>query len=506
MELLFILIFYMFLGAYLIRVLSKLLFLKNKETISLFRSFVLLPFLPLKWIFKGFKEDGFMSFWDRRKVFSSNNRGFVIDGNKQRLSREASFQNILVTGSAGTGKSTVYIFSNIFTLARNWQKNSLIIADPKSDFIKKTSGYLAKHGYEVYSLNPMNLNQSIYFNPLLNVTSDSDIDELARIIIESSYQGQMRQEDAFWINGAISIIFCISHSLVNTGQENITNLPNVLHCLNSLTSKGKELDKLISTYASPKVFTMWYGLINNTNENVLMSFISTAKNALVSIGVNPNIENLLTENTFDFSDMRNKKVALFINVAPQHADQLAFITNLFYTQLFNSLTPIPSKKQSDVFALLDECGQYTISKLNVYTTFLRQSRLGFINLIQDINQLKERYGSNKADVIANGGTSTHIYFSNPSTDTAFDISRRIGNKKVKQKNGTYIKEEIMPLSDVLTMKKNEVLFFHASYKPAKLKVHKYFDISRFRIYSSLKPHINITKTNTTVSYIDLRSL
>jgi len=505
MELLFILIFYMFLGAYLIRVLSKLLFLKDKETKSYFRSFVLLPFLPLKWIFKGFKEDGFMGFWDRKKLFKSSNRGFVIDGDRKRLSLESSFQNILVTGSAGSGKSTVFIYSNIFTLAKNRQANSLIIADPKSDFIKKTSGYLNKHGYKVYSLNPTNLNHSLFFNPLLNCTSDSDIDELARIVIESSYQGYIREEDRFWINGAIKLIFIVASCLVNTRQKNIITLPNILHCLNNFGDKGKGIEKLVLNYASPKVYSMYFGLLN-ANENVLLSFLSTAQNALVSISVNSNIERLLSDNSFNFSDLRNKRIALFINIPPQLEDQTSFLTNLFYTQLFNSLTPIPSKTQNDVFALLDECGQYTISKLNIYTTFLRQSRVGFLNLIQDYNQLVHRYGSNKADVIANGGTSTKIYFSNPSISEAFDISRRIGTKKVYQKNGTYTKEEIMSLSDVLTMKKDEVLFFHATQKPLKLKVKRYFEVSRYRIYSSLKPYINITKTNATVSYIDLRSL
>lgn len=446
-----------------------------------------------------------MSFFEVMELFKNSNKGFVIDGYNKRLSRESSFQNLLITGASGTGKSSVYMYSNIFTLAKNRQKNSLIISDPKMDFINKCSGYLKKNGYEIYSLNPLNLEQSIYYNPLVNCKSDSDLDQLSRIIISSAYSGNIKQEDKFWLNGAIKFIFIISHCLINTKKTSIMNLPNVLHCLNSFGNKGQGLDKFIAKYASTKIYNMWLGLINSP-ENVLLSFLSTAQNALVSIGVNQNVEKILSKNTFNFKDLREKKIAIFINIPPQFAEQMSFISNLFYTQMFEALTPIPTKKQCDVFTLLDEIGQYKISKLHTYTTFLRQSRVGFMLLIQDYNQLISKYGANNASVIVNGGVSTKVYFTDTEINTAQELSKRIGQKKIKQQNGGFIKDEIMPLNEVLTMKKNEVLFFHSSYKPVKLKVKKYFEVPKFKIYSNLKPYIKTNQINFNVPYIDFRSL
>lgn len=506
MEFIALFLFYFFFGSFLVKTLSNILFLGDSAKNILVKNFLLLPFLPLTWIYKSFNKPGFMSFFEKRKLFKSFNKGFVVDGNNTRISREASFQNVLIIGSAGTGKSSVYVFSNIFTLSRNKQANSLIISDPKSEFIAKTSGYLKKHGYEVYSLNPTNLNQSIFYNPLINCKDDTDIDQLARIIISSSYQGHIKEEDKFWINGAIKLIFIVSHCLIKSKQTTIINLPNVLHCLNNFGNKGETLDKLVSFYASAKIYSMWKGLLNS-NENVLLSFLSTAQNALISISVNPNIEKLLTKNTFNFKELRNKRIALFINIPPQIDEQTSFLTNLFYTELFDTLTPIPSsKKESDIFVLFDEMGQNKITKLPTYMTFLRASRVAFLGLLQDQKQLVEKYGSNNADVITNGGVSTKIYFTNPAIDIAYDISRRIGQKKIKQQNGGFLKDEIMALNEVLTMKKDKVLFFHSSYKATILKTKKYFEVSRFKIYSSLTPDINTQIVNTTVSYIDFRSL
>ncbi len=502
MELLILLIFYIAFGILLISIISKLLMLGDKESQTIFNYFILLPFLPIKWILIFFKKEGFMSCLEQIKLFKISNRGFVIDGNKKRLSREASFANVLITGGTGSGKSTAFLYSNIFTLSRNYFKNSLIILDPKSELITKTSGYLKKHSYEVYSLNPLNLNQSIYYNPLANVKDDSDIDKISRIIVNSMYDGHIREEDKFWINGAISIIFVIIHCLVRTKQKSIITLPNVLHCINNFHN----IEKLVSKYASAKVFNIYQGILVS-HENVLLSFLSTAKNSLLTISINPNIEKLLTKNTFDFKELRERRIALFINIPPTMAEQTAFLTSLFYTELFDTITPLPNKKQGDIYCLFDEFGQYKISqKLPIYMTFLRASRVAFLGVLQDYKQLVNKYGINNAETILNGGVSTKIYFAPNATSIAQDLSKRIGQKKIKKINDACIKDDILSLSDIVTLKRNEVLFFHSNYKPIKLKIKRFFEISRFKIYSKLKPYIKTNNVKITVSYIDLRSL
>jgi type IV secretion system protein VirD4 len=494
----------------LIELLSRILHFSPKVQRVLISEFLKFIFYPFKKIigaiFGIYKYEGFLSWFDKRKIFKRVNQGFVIDGDNKRLSKKASYTNILVTGATGLGKSTIYIYSNIFILAKNKHKNSLIINDPKSEFINRTSGYLKKYGYEVYSLNPLNLSESIYYNPLINLKNDSDIDQLVRIIINSSYSNSVKEDDKFWLNGASEILFIIIHCLINTKQIEIINLPNVLHTLNNFGDQGKGIHNFIQQYASSKVYNQWLGIINS-NPNVLLSFLSTARNSLTSIGVNQNVEKLLSQNTFNFQDLREKRIAIFINITPQHEHMLGFISDMFYTQMFEAITPIPTKDKCDVFALLDEIGNYKISKLPTYVTFLRASRIGFLLLIQDYHQLKVKYGANNANVISDGGVTSKIYFANSGVETATHISKRIGNKKVYQSNGSFIKDEIMQTSEVITMKDDEVLFFHSNKKPIKMKVKKYFEVRRFKKYSRLKPYITTqNKHINKVKYIDFRSI
>lgn len=510
MEIFVLILFFILMIIFLKNILSGMLHLNAREQNSLSILIFKAIFSPFKYVigqvFGVYSKEGFMSYFDKKDIFSRRNKGFVIDGENLRLSRESSFKNVLVTGAAGLGKTSAYIYTNIFNLANNKQKNSLIIADPKSEFIAKTSGYLKNKGYEVYSLNPLDLSKGISYNPLINCKSDQDIDEVARIIISSASPGHVRAEDKFWLNGGVKLIFIICHCLINTKQVEIINLPNVLHCLNNFGDKGIGIDKFISQFASSKTYSMWTGLLNS-NENVLLSFLSTAQNALMSISINNNIEQILINNSLSFKDLRNRKIALFINIPPQYEEQMSFLTNLFYTQVFNSLTPIPSRKENDIFALLDEVGQYKISKLPVYTTFLRASRVGFLMLIQDFNQLIDKYGKQNASVIADGGVSTSIYFSNTGIETATTLEKKIGSKRIYQQNGSFVKDQIMPINKIITMKNNEVLLFHSTKKPIKFTVKRYFEIRKFRRYTRSKQFISSSNSNhINVQYINLGAL
>lgn len=509
MEFLALILFFIMMFSLLKSIMKNMLNLTAKESDSISLALLKGAVMPIKSVagttFGIYNKEGYMSFFDKQSVFASKNQGFVIDGYDKRLSAEASFENVLVTGATGLGKSSVYMYSNIFTLSQNRKACSLIITDPKAELYNNTSGYLKKAGYEVYSLNPINLSQSIFYNPLINCKTDQEIDEVARIIIYSANKGHIRAEDMFWINGAIKLLFIVSHTLIAYNQDKIINLPNLLHVLNNFGNKGDGIDKFVSSYASVKVYSMWKGLIN-ANDQVLLSFLTTAQNALVSISTNNNVEKLLSDNSFDIKDLRSKKIAIFINIPIYAIDQMDFISNLFYTQMLNSLTSTPTKKDNDVFVLADEAGQFSISKLPQYTTILRSSRVGFMLLIQDIRQLEDKYGKN-ANTIVGGGIGSFVYFSATGLSTATSIEKIIGTKKSYLPNGSFIKEQIMPINKIVTMKKDNILFFHSTMKPTQLKVKKYFEVPTFYRYTKIKPFINMNNNmSTLVDYIDLGAI
>jgi len=71
----------------------------------------------LKILFTGFKTDGMMTDYNQNKLFSSNNKGLLLDGKTKRLSQKDSFNHLALISRTGGGKTTSFVIPNIFKLA-----------------------------------------------------------------------------------------------------------------------------------------------------------------------------------------------------------------------------------------------------------------------------------------------------------------------------------------------------------------------------------------------------
>src|ERR1700761_2863622 len=74
------------------------------------------------------------------------NEGFLY-GRYKRLSREKSYENVILSAPTGAGKTTRFLMKQILSI----KQSSLIINDPQSELWYSTSGYLKKY-FDVYSI------------------------------------------------------------------------------------------------------------------------------------------------------------------------------------------------------------------------------------------------------------------------------------------------------------------------------------------------------------------
>ena len=63
------------------------------------------------------KGSRFLPANDQLKLFSSSNRGLLINGKDKRLSLEDSFKHVLILALTGGGKTSKYIIPNVLQLA-----------------------------------------------------------------------------------------------------------------------------------------------------------------------------------------------------------------------------------------------------------------------------------------------------------------------------------------------------------------------------------------------------
>lgn len=464
----------------------------------------------LRFLFNLTQRNGMMKSHEKNKLFSSKNKGLLLDGVDTRLSLKDSFSHLALISRTGGGKTTSYVIPNIFKLSK--QKCSMVITDISGELYEKTSGHLAKQGYKVYVLNPEDLSESIAYNPLYYATDASRIDELVNILVKSSKadnqsRGGVNNQE-FWDNGAKSLISMLIKVLMGTGSHKHINLANVKYLLNNYGTGGEDLFNLVENFADDKTYHEFRGFIKG-NPHTMLSMVSTANVALSPIGINDNLEKLTSNHSINFDDFRKEKSVIYIKIPEQKQAQYGFLLNIFYHQIFSHMMEtIPSKNDLPVFCLLDEFGNMNLPNFATTITTARKYQISISIILQNIKQLEIKYGKAGADTIIDGGISSKLFYSGADMPTAESLSKIIGNSeesKVQPDGTSYTKEKpIMKATDIRTMKDDEALFIMTNKLPLKLNITPYYKDFRFNRYSKEKPYqINSSINDIEVDYIDL---
>ncbi|MED9822644.1 MAG: type IV secretory system conjugative DNA transfer family protein, partial [Christensenellales bacterium] len=101
---------------------------------------------------------------------------------------------VLVVGGSGSGKTFNYVTPNICQL-----NTSYFITDPKGTLLKDAGFLFTDNGYKVKSFNTINLDESMHYNPLKYVKTDTDILSFVNCYIMNT-NGDGKAGDPFWEN------------------------------------------------------------------------------------------------------------------------------------------------------------------------------------------------------------------------------------------------------------------------------------------------------------------
>lgn len=449
------------------------------------------------------KSAGFMPLWQRIALINRWHRGFVVDGRKKRLSEKVSFQSVLTVGGMGTGKSSTFVVPNLYTL----DDCSFVVADTSGEIYESTSGYLAAKGFDIKVFNLMDTSASEHYNPLANLNGFTEVAQAANLIVRSSLP---YERDPFWSHGAEKLIRIFIQCLENRGNSEEINLANVKYLINnfdSLHTKGKSrIDEFVldSTIHDAATFNDYRGLLTG-NSRTIESFLSTADTALSALG-NPDIAQLTSSSTLDFSMLRKQKTALYVIARQQDLKFYSFLLNLFYTDLFNVLLSERSESHRPVYLLLDEFGHLTIPNFAIFSTTSRKYKIGFWIFLQSYSQLESRYGVKEAQTIREG-LQTEIYLPGVGLETAQELERRLGTIKLPVKRSgttTYVEEKLMDATEIIQLADNEALMLYSNKSPVILKTKPFYRQRAMMKASSLPPYPLPHTTGSDISYVDLK--
>lgn len=102
--------------------------------------------------------------------------------------------NVLVVGGSGSGKTFNYVTPNICQLNANY-----FITDPKGTLLPAAGYLFTENGYQLKSFNTINFSESMHYNPLQYVRTDTDILSFVNCYILNT-NGEGKPGDPFWEN------------------------------------------------------------------------------------------------------------------------------------------------------------------------------------------------------------------------------------------------------------------------------------------------------------------
>ncbi|MGL5268523.1 MAG: VirD4-like conjugal transfer protein, CD1115 family [Spiroplasma sp.] len=400
-----------------------------------------------------------------------NQHGFVV--NSKKIKNTISYNlrtntHSLIIGGTGSGKTQGLVLPTININGRSQTKSSMIVTDVKGELYQLQGKFLQEQGYDVKVLNLRNIKGSIAWNPLIMIyeqfklmlLNSSEQEKLhLRVLIQSDIQDLTKtlfvnknQMDPFWNDSGALITEAIILGILEKTEILIANA--------RLKSK-ENIETLLKRYLPPTKFNLasvtviaslskdmieWFNSLPETSiakltaTQVLQSGSKTLASILMTMSTtlaifkNNFIRNLTCQNDLDFNGFVTKPTALFVVIPDENQNYYIFVT-LLISQLYKFLVIAANKTSASklprpVYFLCDEFGNLpVIPNIETMITISRSRNIFFQLILQDLQQLKEKYGNEKANIIYTN-CSLHIFLQTMDLETAERYSKMIGEKTV----------------------------------------------------------------------------
>ena len=361
------------------------------------------------------------------------------------------FRGVFVLGAAGSGKSESIAVPLLSEFVRKgfagivYDFKFPTLANDVQSFVNANNGSL-RHFY----LDFNNPESSYRVNPLnpRYLPNTSYAREYAQAIISNLMKESIKKPD-FWTRSATDLLTaCIWY--LKEERPDICDLPHVLAMITSNdTALLKTLQKNVQT---AQMTVSIYNAMERGADSQVSGVIGTLQGAIAQINT-PELMYLFSGDDFslDVNDPQNP-VILTVGSYPTLTQTFAPLCSLVIT-VATKLMNQPDKHPS--FVLLDEAPTVFIPNIEVLPNTGRSNKIATVIMCQDIAQLEDGYGREKADVLF-ASCNSHFYGRVASSKTAEILGRRTGQfgKNIGQSE-TVQERDVMKPSEFLNLQVGE---------------------------------------------------
>lgn len=426
------------------------------------------PKVPEKWATKeemaalGTEDitDSIILAADASIAFESDGKDFAYQRNT----------NVVLSGGSGSGKTRDVIIPNLIT-----HKTNYVITDTKGELEKATADGLRKDGYDVATLNTIELDKSAHFNPLAYIMDESEIEPVAKMITDTVDPGRNKQgtrRDPFWdqsgdmsVTSIIGLLYVLEKERGSLqgpgphkagGHREFLTFRNVFRLLNLVVvgnndtgTEGSPLDRVFEDFAAGRIPGVFgegddyigpqYHSVAVDNYNMFkIAADKTLKSILITINASlhklrtPQMLELLSDDDLRFDEIDEGKRAIFLRMS-DNDDSNSFLGNMAFKLLLNrsikKADANPNGKLSRrVMFVCDEFANIgRIPDFERAISITRSRRMSFLLCVQSISQFDGVYGEHLREIVLDNCDSLIFMGSGSSPATAEYVSKLCGD-------------------------------------------------------------------------------
>ena len=403
---------------------------------------------------------------------------------KPSAPKYARNKNVLIVGSAGSGKTRFCVKPNLMQM-----HSSYVVTDPKGTVlvecgkmlkqgkpIKQPDGSIKYQPYRILVFNTVDFNKSMHYNPFAYIrpeTREQDILKFVEVLVKNTTSKDAKGDD-FWVKAEKLLYTSYIALIFATCPQEEQNFETLIEFINASECREDDesfkncidwafyyLEKWLDNSWSPdekfeqenKHYEKFKNLIPTDEQKTLGRFAvrqykayklaagKTAKSILISCSTRLapfSIDKVLEITSYDemqLDTIGDELTALFIIISDTDAT-FNFLVAMMYSQMFNLLctkadnNPDGSGKlKHHVRCLLDEfanIGQLPDFEKLIAT--IRSREISVSIILQTKSQLKSKY-KDDAETIE-GNCDTVLFLGGKEKTTLKDISESLGKETI----------------------------------------------------------------------------
>ncbi|MCB6182889.1 type IV secretory system conjugative DNA transfer family protein [Leeia sp. TBRC 13508] len=352
----------------------------------------------------------------------------------------------LLAAPTRSGKGVGIVIPNLLSY-----QESMVVLDIKQENFELTSGFRQKYGQEVYLFNPFAEDRKTHrWNPLTYVSDDpdfrvSDLMSIAAMLYPVGEDGK----DRFWMNQAQNMFLALALFLFERREQKRKDgvpaelLPvcsiGALYRLSS--GDGTDLRAYFTKlsempFVSSRCKTAFAGMLSQAEET-FSSILGTFKEPLLP-WLNPITDAATAADDFLLTDVRKRKMTIYIGIQPNKLAEARLIINLFFSQLININTKeLPQNNPELKYQCLLLMDEFTsIGRVDIIAkavSYMAGYNIRLLPIIQSISQLDGTYGQEQSRTLMTNHALQILYTPREQKD-ANEYSEMLGYRSVRKES------------------------------------------------------------------------